>query len=507
MLGFLAPQDRVEPPQTERGLRMLLFDGMCSQVMGVLTGGAFLIAFALLLGAPNSVIGLLAAVGPVAQLLQLPGILLVNRLRWRKALVVGGAGLGRLLWIVIALLPWLAPPQARLPLLIVLLVLFFGLGSVAGCAFNSWMRDFVPEKIMGSYFARRLAIATALGVVLTLLAGFGVGWYERQAGGGTGAYTILFLAGTACGLAGVFFLTRIPEPRMTPPEPGQKLRALLAEPFRDRNFRQLLTFLGTWNFAVNLAGPFFVVFMLRRLGLSMPWVIGLSVLSQIFNVAFFRIWGRLADRFSNKSILAVTGPMFIVSILLWVFTTLPDPHVLTIPLLILIHSLAGVSTAGVMLCSGNIALKAAPKGKATAYLATNALVSGVAAAAAPLLAGFLADWFANQQLDLTLRWAMLGAEGREFILPAFSLRGLDFLFIISFLFGLYSLHRLLAVREEGEVEEKVVLSEFYAEVRKTVRHVSNVAGMRHLFSFPYYLLGLVRRTLPRRNRRARQGAG
>lgn len=46
---------------------------------------------------------------------------------------------------------------------------------------------------------------------------------------------------------------------------------------------------------------------------------------------------------------------------------------------VLIHAMASMSTAGVMLCSANIALKLAPHGKATAYLAENALISGVTA--------------------------------------------------------------------------------------------------------------------------------
>ena len=74
------------------------------------------------------------------------------------------------------------------------------------------------------------------------------------------------------------------------------------------------------------------------------------------------------------------------------------------------------------------------------------------------------------------------------MLPAISLKGLDFLFIGSFLVGLYAMHRLLAVRETGEVEERIVMTELYAEVRKSVRHVSNVAGVRHLTYFPYYVL-------------------
>jgi MFS family permease len=264
----------------------------------------------------------------------------------------------------------------------------------------------------------------------------------------------------------------------------QSIRAVLSEPFRDKNFQQLLLFLGSWNFAINLAAPFFTVYMLQRLQLSMTVVLALSVLSQLMNVLFFQLWGRLADRFSNKSVLALAGPLFILSIFFFPLTTMPESYILTIPFLVLIHVLAGMSMAGMLLCTGNIALKLAPQGKATAYLATNALISGSAAAIAPILGGMAADWFTKKELRLTLTWTSETIrQGMEF--PAMNLRGLDFLFILACVLGMYSLHRLVLLKEVGDVEEGVVLAEFYRMMRKAARSVSNVAGMRLLFSFPY----------------------
>jgi hypothetical protein len=63
-------------------------------------------------------------------------------------------------------------------------------------------------------------------------------------------------------------------------------------------------------------------------------------------------------------------------------------------------------------------------------------------------------------------------------IPAINLKGLDFLFLLSILFGFHPVHRLLIVKEEGEAEEGVVLDQFMTEVRKAVRNVSNVAGLR-----------------------------
>jgi len=162
LVSWLKPQEALSEPETKHGLTMVLYDGICSQIMGTLTGGAFLVSFALLLGASNKVVGLVAAIGPLTQVLQIPTIFLVEKTRMRKALVVICSFVSRLFWIVIALLPWFAPEGVRIPLFLGSLILYFGLGTISGCAWSSWMRDLVPEKVMGSYFGNRLAIATAI---------------------------------------------------------------------------------------------------------------------------------------------------------------------------------------------------------------------------------------------------------------------------------------------------------------------------------------------------------
>src|SRR5690606_34484511 len=172
-------------------------------------------------------------------------------------------------------------------------------------------------------------------------------------------YSLVFSFGTALGLTAVFFLARMPEPRMHAPAETH-LGQVLAEPFRDTNYRQLLIFLASSNFSVNFAAPFFAVYLLPVLELTMTWVLALSVLSQVCNVLFLRLWGRLADRFTNKSVLAVAGPLFILGFMLWPFTTMPERYVLSIPLLIVIHVLGGMSTAGIPLTATHIARKAPP---------------------------------------------------------------------------------------------------------------------------------------------------
>jgi len=219
--------------------------------------------------------------------------------------------------------------------------------------------------------------------------------------------------------------------------------------------------------------------------LTMSFIIGLSIVSQVMNFTFIKIWGKFTDRFSNKSVLAISGPLFIFSILAWTFTTMPEKYFLTVPLLVVIHIVMGLASAGVSLASGNISLKLAPKGQATAYLATNTIVNSVAAGIAPILGGKFADFFAARELEWTLKYT---SPLKELTLPTLSLQQWDFFFFFAFVIGLYSLHRLAMVKETGEVEEKIVINELFTEVRSQVRILSSIEGLRQMVTFPFSIV-------------------
>lgn len=483
--GWLKPQSSISEPELKAGLRMVLRDGVATQIMANLTSGAFLVAFALLLGASNLAIGFIAALQALTQVLQIPAIYLVEATRNRKALMVASLTVSRAFWILMALIPWLIPRAYQIEAMFVALFLDFGLGTVAGLAWHSWMRDLIPDAIMGRYMGKRMAVSTAVGAAVTLAAGVGIDAFKMSFADSSPLiiYSAYFASGGIVGLVSVYFIARTPEPTLEQ-RPHPNIWGSIREPFSDRNFRRLLVFLGSWSFAVNLAAPFFTVYMLKRLELSMSVIVAFAVFSQVVNVFFFRLWGKLSDRFSNKSVLAEAGLMFISTFLLWPFVGLHGELWIVIGGLLLIHALAGMSTAGVSLCTGNIALKLAPRGKATAYLAVRSFVSGIAATIAPLLGGLMGNWFETQRLGVTITWTSV-AQGTSWQVPAIGLQGLDFLFVLAFILGLYSLHRLLAVEESGEVRKGEVRAEFSDEFRKTVRDVSNIAGLRDLIVLPY----------------------
>jgi MFS family permease len=454
--------------------------------MITLTGGAFLAAFALKLGASNMIIGVLAAIPPLAQLIQLPSLYLVERVRNRRGISVYASAAGRLFWLLIALIPFFFSPKVGLSVLVVGMLLHSAFAAVSNCAWNPWMRDLVPQDQLGSFFAKRMRLATVLGVVLSIIAGVYIDFWKRAfISYEMYGYSILFFLGFVAGMLGVYFISTIPEAKMTTKGQGESLLEVLLKPFHDVNFKNLTLFSGWWSLSANLAAPFFTVYMLKRLELNMSVIIGLTVLSQLVYIVFLGIWGRFSDRFSNKSVLRVSGPLFLICIIAWTFTTMPEKYFLTIPLLIVIHIFMGVSTAGVNLASGSIGLKLAPQGHAAAFLAGRNFVNSLAMGIAPILGGVLATYFAERELSWTLRWT---GPNSGVAIQTLNFQQWDFFFFIAFLVGLYSIHRLSMVKEFGEVEEGVVIHELIAEVRRNIRNISSVGGLRQMAQFPFSIM-------------------
>jgi len=479
-------KEKLTVDEVRIGLRYLIKDGLAAQIMLTLTSGVFLVAFALNLGASNFVIGLLAAIPPLTQLIQIPSIYLVERIRERRKISVISYSLSRFFLIFLILIPLVFSHRMTLYTIVITILFNSVFNAVGGCSLNSWIHDFVPRRRLGTFFSKRLSLSWGISIPIGLAAGFFLDqWKQAYPDHALEGYSILFSGGLLMAVLSVYYLSRIPEPRMSDVESGRSLRDIILQPFRYPNFRHLILFLGSWNFAVNLAAPFFTVYMLKRLQLSLSIVVALTLFSQLISAAFFRVWGRFADRYSQKTILRISGPLFLICILAWTFTTMPEKHLFTVPLLIGIHLFSGISTAGVTLASGNIGLKTAPKGQATSYLAGLSIVNSLAAGFAPILGGKLIDFFSSRELSMSLQWS---GPSEKWIIPTLNLRQWDFLFFMAFFLGLYSLHRLAVVKEEGEVKEKIAIREMIWEIARPMRVLSSVGGLRQLIQFPFSIL-------------------
>ncbi|HEU4968343.1 MFS transporter [Sphingomonas sp.] len=478
---MLQPQPTISAQECARGIRFLMIDAAAATAIGALNSGVVLLALALHIGASTVEIGLLAAIPLLTQVLQAPTVKLVERWRRRKLISVAGVFTARLALPVYAAVPFIPQPRVAAAVLLGAALLHYGLNAASACSWNSWIRDLIPPDRLGHFSSRRGVYGTIVSAAATVAAAIALGWAEGSHAIGNLIFSGLYIAGFIFGLISTSALAQVPEPVMAAESVGAPLHRLLLEPLRQPNFRKLLRYVASWQFAVNLATPFFTVYFVRALGFSLSFVLALTVISQLANIAVVRQWGRISDRFANKSTLAVATPLYILCVAAMAFASDVPADGGRAAYLILLHVLMGASGAGVGLAAGNMVMKLSPSGAATSFMATNALVSALAAGSAPIVGGWAADFFARRRLELSLNW--FSPSGVEQLL-GITFSHWEFFFLLSALLGLYSLHRLSAVEEPGAVERREVVQHIFTSARRTLRNASSVAGLRLAVSFP-----------------------
>lgn len=465
----LRPSAILTDNQIQAGQKYILKDSLAGEAMVNLSGGAFITAMALHLGASNFQIGLLASLPILTNIFQLFSIWLVQRYNNRRAVAVLSSFLGRFPMLFAGFLPFMFSAALGLKLLLVILFVHYIFGSIAGASWNAWVKDLIPENGLGSFFSHRTKLVTILSAVLSFGVSITIDYVKaHHASSLTLTYYAIFVTGGLVGLVGVYWLSRASEP--APLVVDENVFEQFKKPLRDKNFRNLLRFNAAWTFALNLAVPFFTVFLMKTLGLPLSNVIGLTILAQISNILTIKKLGKLSDRFSNKTIINICAPIYIACIFAWTYAAVPDTRFYSLMILVVISIFSGVATGGINLALGNIGMKLAPRKEAMAYMSSLNMVVAFFSAIAPIIGGLIADFFSTQQLVWNLQWK--GTNSMHTI-EMINLHGWSFLFIIGGVMALASLKLLAPVKEQGEIQKEHVMHYMHIRLRKHIRTNSN----------------------------------
>jgi MFS family permease len=460
----LRPVKNLTDDQLKSGLRLVVADGLSAEAMVVFTSGTFLTAMAIHMGASNFQLGVLAALPTFTTIFQLFSIWLVQKFKNRKAITAFCNFMARVPLIAIGVLPLLFTAGTSIEILIVMLFFQHIFGDIAGASWNAWMKDMIPGSKLGSFFSHRSRMAQTLNVTLSLATALGLDYIKKHyPTSEIMVYHLLFLAGGMLGMISVILLLRTPEPEAS--KIDGKLLSLFSRPLKNKNFRNLLIFNSFWAFALNLATPFFAVFMMKTMGLPVAYIIGLGIISQLSSIVSIKIWGRYSDRFSNKNIVAICAPLYIGCILAFAFAAGPQNIHTMLALLVVIHVVSGLSTAGINLALSNIGIKLAPNNEAIAYITAKNMSVALFSTLAPVAGGLMADFFVSHRFDFNLHLGFIGLHNIHII----TLRGWNYFFIIGGVLAMVSLRLLKQVNEEGEIRNKRMVIHMQTRFRNKLR--------------------------------------
>jgi MFS family permease len=484
----LKPVKSLSEDQLKSGLRLVVADGLSAEAMVVFTSGTFLTAMAIHMGASNFQLGVLVALPTFTTIFQLFSIWLVQKFKNRRAITAFCNFMARLPLIAIGVLPFLFAGTS-IEILIVMLFFQHIFGDIAGASWNAWMKDMIPGSKLGSFFSHRSRMAQTLNVTLSLATALSLDYIKKHyPANEIMVYHVLFLAGGMLGMISVILLLRTPEPEASKIDGNVFL--LFSKPLKDRNFRNLLLFNSFWAFALNLATPFFAVFMMKTMGLPVAYIIGLGIISQLSSIVSIKIWGRYSDRFSNKNIVAVCAPLYIACIFAFAFAASPGNVQAMLALLVGIHVISGLSTAGINLALSNIGIKLAPNDEAIAYITAKNMFVALFSTLAPVVGGLMADFFVSHRVEWNLHLGFIGISRLHLL----TLQGWNYFFIIGGLLSLLSLQLLKKVNEEGEIGNRRMVIHMQTRFRGKLRtHLG-----RNVTDMLYYPKAVVHRRKIRR---------
>lgn len=468
------PKAQLSDQEIGKSLKMLTLEGLTSEALLCLSSGAVLVAIALSLGASNFEIGLLAAFPTLTNMAQLFAVFLLRRFPFRKIFTVSLVFLSRLPLIVIGMIFWSADDRS-IKLLLIAMFLHYFFNSLGGAGWNAWVKDIVPENSLGAYFSRRSRYMQMINVFFSLLVAFLIDFIQSQHPEYLNQLYAVYLIGAGIiGILGTYFLSKAFDTQVQ--LSSDNLFVLLSVPLKNTNFRKLLTFIAFWSFAVNLAVPFFTVYMLQNLGLSMLLVIIFSAITQFFSILTIRNWGNLSDRYSNKSIIFLAAPLYILCLLGWIFVGIYSSNILNVVLLILLHMVTGMSTSGINLALTNIGLKLAPKQDAMIFISIKNIVTSIFSSLAPIVGGLLADIFVTRNLRITFEW--LSPEYYKEV-KLVNLHDWNFLFLFASILALLSLRSLVKVEENGEVSHYLVRKVLKTRFKQQIKDNLIVGNISH----------------------------
>ena len=362
-----------------------------------ITTGATLTQYAKLLGVTPFGFGLLAALPFLGALTQLPSSFLMERYGWRKPIFLWANLIHRFLWIAIGAVPWILPQTWWWAGLIGLMLLSSMLGHAASPAWISWMADLIPPRLRARYFSRRVQFGQSVGLVVTILMGLLLDWWQGKGTEWlrTGISLSLILGGLS-GIADIVFFFKVPDPRDRVSRPGMGLRDLVRRPLADRNFRLFLGYTATMTFATGFVGQFIWLFILDVAKMSNTRAnLLLITIPLTMAIICYPIWGRVVDRFGSKPALMLAGLLVVNGASSWILVQGKYWYYGYLAVLV-----STVAWPAMDLASFNLLLRtsdsrgAVRAGSATA--AISSLVSAIAGTLSGLFGGtvahFMGDW-------------------------------------------------------------------------------------------------------------------
>ncbi len=313
-------EESLRPSEIKKSLRYSIADASAYNVM-VGKGESYFSTFLVAMGASAFQIGVATAIPQFfAGLSQRFIVKFDSQIASRKNFIIRVGLLQAFTWFVITLIAYLSLKGS---IYVWIAILVFTLGIIFAYVGNpvwaSWMADIVEVNERGTYFGKRNFVAGFTLLVSTLFGGLMLHILEPYLG--MGAFATLFAIAFVARLISIYFLSLMVEPKQTYSNISVSLTEIFASP-RWKDTKNFLMLIFSMILTTNIAGPFFLVYMLRDLQLDYLQLTTLVTIPMLVKFASMKAWGKLSDRYGDRRILGFAA--FSMPIIPWLWLVSKD---------------------------------------------------------------------------------------------------------------------------------------------------------------------------------------
>lgn len=390
--------------ETRNSINYSYLNGITDAVVKALTTGPLLSVYAVGIGMNNLNIGILQSILPFSNLIHL----------YVARLLEKGASPRKIAWISSLL--------ARPFLLLIALSIFFK-GSIIGIllfaapytlaqvcssftggAFWPWCKEFVPNKIMTSYFAHRTQFIIATKMITFLIAtGIIYLAHTYKPSSELYCYSIFYVFAFIAGLLCTYALYKIKNVKLNC-IPEKSFTTKVKEAFKNKDFCFLFAGIGLANFVLSFYTSFNIVFLLKNLKITVPFVMCFTLFSNIIEISIAQIWKKYSNKKNSSILVATSAIVFTFSVICFLILSIhpiQNPLYLTI-FLIFTAILCGIGSSGFFIGINSICVAYVPQTMSSVYLSLMNIgrfgLTGLGASCA----GLLLEIFSNNHYQWTI---------------------------------------------------------------------------------------------------------
>ena len=429
----------------KKSLKYSIYDGAAFAVMDGLTT-SFLTPFAVAL---NASVNLIAALTYFPQLMgafmQLFATKLVEIIKDRRKILVFSSCIHAILWVPLLLIPYLTPKYKFL--LIIYVAFQTIIAQLMNPIGNSLLGDLVSKYERGRFFGVKNRAVGAISFIAALAAGLMLSHFSPIHP--FLGFTILFTIAFAARLLSALFKSMMHNPLSDFAHEDKFSIFDFVKRMDKTNYGHFVIYIVLFKFAVNIASPFFAVYMLKNLGftyLQFTVIIASELIASFLTMGF---WGRLIDNRGTKFVLYASGMLTPLIPFFWLFSN-------NFHYLIIVEIFSGISWAGFNLSSSNFIFDSVKPENRVRCISYYKFFEGIAIFAGAALGGILIGYIPKWVFISSIPFAFLASGVLRLIFSLILLPTLKEARLIEFEIGHNLFKKYLTIRpSEGIVYEVI----------------------------------------------------